>query len=201
MKKGKGFLWIGLLLIGAALFLVGYNIATDRRAGKASEAALAVLKEEIPEETEEKTQQAEYELSPEFEMPTIEIEGIRYIGELVIPAIGLDLPIQSEYDGLRLQQSPCRYTGSVYTDDMVLSAHNYSYHFGRLSELKIGDEVRFIDVDGNRFVYKVKELETLKKEEYGYMTDGDGWDLTLFTCTLGGGARVTVRCEKETELH
>ena len=25
------------------------------------------------------------------------------------------------------------------------------------------------------------------------MTDGD-WDLTLFTCTVGGKSRVTVRC-------
>ena len=49
-------------------------------------------------------------------------------------------------------------------------------------------------MDGNVFRYEVVELETLMPTAIEEMTSGD-WDLTLFTCTIGGGSRVTVRCE------
>ena len=53
----------------------------------------------------------------------------------------------------------------------------------------------FTDMDGNEFVYSVLEIETLTPYSVQQMTTGD-WDLTLFTCTIGGTSRVTVRCEK-----
>ena len=39
------------------------------------------------------------------------------------------------------------------------------------------------------------EIETLKPRAIEEMDSGE-WDLTLFTCTIGGSYRVTVRCEK-----
>ena len=76
----------------------------------------------------------------------------------------------------------------------MIAAHNYSSHFGRLKNLSQGDEVTFTDVDGNVFSYVVAALETLSPYAVEEMTSG-GWDLTLFTCTIGGKSRVTVRCE------
>ena len=43
------------------------------------------------------------------------------------------------------------------------------------------------------FGYEVIELETLSPFAIEEMTGGN-WDLTLFTCTVGGQYRVTVRC-------
>ena len=57
----------------------------------------------------------------------------------------------------------------------------------------VGDEITFTDVDGNMFGYEVIELETLSPFAIEEMTGGN-WDLTLFTCTVGGQYRVTVRC-------
>ncbi|MGN0969549.1 MAG: sortase, partial [Evtepia sp.] len=53
--------------------------------------------------------------------------------------------------------------------------------------------VLFTDADGNQFRYTVAQVETLAKTAVEEMAAGD-WDLTLFTCTLGGQTRVTVRC-------
>ena len=39
------------------------------------------------------------------------------------------------------------------------------------------------------------ELELLWPEQTEEMLSGE-WDLTLFTCTLGGRQRVTVRCDR-----
>lgn len=65
--------------------------------------------------------------------------------------------------------------------------------FGKLKELRIGDRLSFTDADGNIFYYEVGETEILAPDATEEMTDSD-WDLTLFTCTLGGKNRVTVRC-------
>ena len=62
----------------------------------------------------------------------------------------------------------------------------------------MGSEVIFTDMDGNRFIYAVSETEQLPGTAIEEMKSGD-WDLTLFTCTIGGAARVTVRCELTAE--
>ena len=59
----------------------------------------------------------------------------------------------------------------------------------------VGDRVTFTDVDGNVFLYSVAEIQILQPGDVEEMLSG-GWALTLFTCTLGGRTRVTVRCEE-----
>ena len=85
--------------------------------------------------------------------------------------------------------------GSAYTDDLIIAAHNYTRHFGNLKNLEPGDRIIFTDVDGNVFSYEVILRETLMPTAIEEMESGD-WDLTLFTCTIGGAYRVTVRCQR-----
>ena len=56
-----------------------------------------------------------------------------------------------------------------------------------------GDEVRFIDLDGNIWNYVVSGTEVIAGYDVERMKSGD-WDLTLFTCTYGGENRYTLRC-------
>lgn len=135
----------------------------------------------------------DYLLNPNMEMPTKVTGGNSYIGTLEIPKLSLKLPIMSKWDYDKLKIAPCRYCGSAYLDNMVLCAHNYSRHFGRLKNLPIGSLIIFTDVDGNVFKYETVQLETLKPSAVMDMRTGD-WDLTLFTCTIGGATRVTTRC-------
>ena len=128
-------------------------------------------------------------------MPAVEEDGGDYIGVLELPLLGLELPVMESWSYPDLRVAPCRYSGSAYQDDMVVAAHNYKSHFGCLKELRLGDEVRFTDMEGNVFRYAVADLETLGKYDVEKMTSGD-WDLTLFTCTYGGKSRVTVRCQR-----
>ena len=80
-----------------------------------------------------------------------------------------------------------------YETDFVIAAHNYAAHFGRLSELCPGDIVIFTDVQGVEHYYEVVLLETLPPTATKAMITS-GFDLSLYTCTPGGGNRVTVRC-------
>ncbi len=201
VNKGKLFIRIGLLLIVAALLLTVYNIYENKRAGRLSQEALDALNVRIAdaslESLDTKTNNTKplYERYPQMDMPHIDIDGVDYIGILKIDKLNLSLPIKGKfsYSGLRI--APCRYDGSVYTDNMIIAGHNFSRHFGNLKNLSIDDTASFTDADGNSFMYKVTEITQIKGTDIEGMKNGD-WDLTLFTCTISGGSRVAVRFER-----
>ena len=200
---------IGLLLIAAALFLTIYNFMDDNRASRSAHGVMDQLREMRPEKESEEDDAAsqsaagevevpDYVLNPKMEMPVNVIDGQEYIAVLKIPAFDLELPVLSQWSYPNLRIAPCRYQGSAYTDDLVIAAHNYTSHFGNLKNLQEGDTVILTDMDDNVFTYKVALRETLMPTAVEEMSSGD-WDLTLFTCTLGGSYRVTVRCERVRE--
>ena len=198
--KYKVMLGAGLLLIAAALALAAYNVIDAQRAARSAAQALEALSQTTavsaaePEEASADNAPA-YLADPEMPMPTVSFDGNDYIGRVDVPSLGLSLPVISEWSYPRLKIAPCRYTGSAYLDNLIIAAHNYSSHFGNLNRLNNGDTVTFTDVDGNQFTYAVSLIEDLPGTAIEEMQAGE-WDLTLFTCTLGGRSRVTVRCER-----
>jgi sortase A len=208
-KIGTGLMLLGLFLICSAAALVFYNVNQSNQAQIQSDEILrqlSVITEEenladnkdfyVPKSLDADQSvenQPVWKTHPDIEMPTVDIDGRAYIGTLSIPALDLELPIMSEWSYPSLQISPCRYYGSVYKNNMVIAAHNYESHFGLIKTLSIGDAVTFTDVDNNVFNYTVSDVTQLGPYDSDIMTTGD-WDLTLFTCTIGGSYRVTVRC-------
>lgn len=200
-KRGKGgtiLIVCGLLLLLGSLLLVGYNLWDERRAGEAVDSVMEQMAQAIPSPgatTLPEGMIPDYILAPNIEMPTLEVDKNDYVGYLSIPALDMDLPVLSDWSYPKLKQAPCRYSGSAYQDDLVICAHNYAKHFGPLGRLTPGDQVTFVDIDGNEFQYRVVELVQLRPEEVKEMVSGD-WALSLFTCTLDGRLRMTVRCER-----
>ena len=198
--KGKLLTGVGLLLIAAALLLTVYNIRESDRAGAESEemvVRMESLTADLPErlETEKKEFVPEYKKNPEMEMPTVEVNGQECVGMIEIPALGLKLPVISEWSDAKLKKAPCRYSGSAYLKNMIIAGHNYRTHFSGIKRLNPGDSVVFTDADGNVFSYEVAEIETVGGYDIEKMEAGD-WDLTLFTCTNKGKARAAVRCRE-----
>lgn len=192
-KGGKILMTAGLLLLAAALCLGGYNIWDEQRAASSVAEVLAQVETPAtPQPTPEDPTPA-YVLHPEMEMPTVEVDGRRYIGVVSIPSLGLELPVMSQWSDANSKIAPCRYKGSAYTGDLIIAGHNYRTHFGSLKNVGVGDQVRFTDGDGNVFTYAVVEVEVLDKTALEEMEAGD-WALTLFTCTYGGQTRLTLRC-------
>lgn len=122
------------------------------------------------------------------------LDGNEYIGVLSIPDLDLKLPVMADCDYTRLRIAPCLYYGSPDSEHMVIAAHNYPSHFGRLSQLEMGDRVSFTDIDGAVYNYRVGDIETLPANAAEDMIHSD-WALSLYTCTYSGMSRVTVRCE------
>ncbi len=202
IKKGNVFIIIGLLLIAAALLLTIKNISDSVAADNTSKKALEVLKEKTEMAENESINNKTADSKPLYvdnkymDMPNITIDGNRYVGELQIPSLGIDLPVRGDFSYSALRGAPCRYKGSVYTDDIVIAAHNYSSHFGNLKRIRMGSDATFTDSDGNVFNYVVSDIQQIDGKDIDAMLEGD-WDMTLFTCTLNGKSRVTVRLERQ----
>lgn len=216
-KFGCFFTVIGVLFLIASILLCIYNMWDTKRADETAAAALEILvsnysrisaKEEVSEtgtvpEKEgthdqnlaEETAIPDYQLNPDMDMPMQEANGQQYIGVIDIEGISVSLPVISDWDYQKLKLAPCRYSGSAYQPGFVIMAHNYAGHFGKLDTLSYGSRVTFTDVDGNIFKYEVADIEILERTDVEDMKS-DAWDLTLFTCTVGGVSRIAVRCNK-----
>ena len=174
----------------AAVLLIRQNLDESSEAGAASDEMLAGVIGQMPETVIE-------ELSGE--MPVVDVDGHSFIGTVEIPSLGLLLPVQSEWSTDNAKYAVCRYKGSVYDYNLIIAGHNYTEHFGTLNQLTTGDEVIVTDMNGRSFYFEVANIETLGAYDVEEMEAGE-WDLTLFTCTIGGANRVTVRCEATGEM-
>ncbi len=183
-KIGITFIVIGLVLVLAAVGILCYNIIENKNAEKNVQSIISEM-DNIIVDNEEGSEYGDDD--------AIEIDGNWYIGRIKIPVLDLDLPVMQQwsYEGLRI--CPGRYSGSSKNGDLVIAGHNYTSQFGTLKYLKDGDAVYFTDIYGNVKSYAVDYVYTLSPYSVDEMVSGD-WDLTLFTCTVGARARVTVRC-------
>lgn len=204
---------LGAVLVAAGLGLVVHNMREASEAGRSSLEKAEILNERILDNISIKDSQDSFReensdlvLNVDDRkikgMPVEEIDGNRYIGVLEIPSLNLSLPVMYNWNYSQLRIAPCRYSGSYYTDDLVICGHNYRTHFSPLKSLSPGDKVFFVTVMGERLSYVVSNIETIRPTAIEEMIDNSGnssssneWDMTLFTCTTGGRARFAVRLE------
>lgn len=203
-KLWKIFIIAGTMLIMSALFLCLYNFRENNRAYESSQDVLTRLTELIPERPDntQETIRSDAQMNDIFApyeqksvQPTvIELDGRQYCGYITLPSLGIELPVLNEWSYPNLKISPCRYSGAPQTNDLIIAAHNYNSHFGQIKNLNSGDEIIFTDCDGEIYIYSVNFTEYVDGYDVDSMLSGsEEWDITLFTCTLSGQSRVTVR--------
>ena len=193
-KLGIVLMLVGVIMTLAAGGLFLYNQVEDEEAGEQAEIMLSKVEDKIQEIRAEKVPQGMNLPSNEMKVEMIDGEG--YIGYLSIPSLEKNLPVLSEWNKQLLNIAPCRYYGSDRTENLVIAAHNYRRHFGRLYKLSPEDEVMFTDMDGITTKYEVVEVDTMAGTDIEKMTAGE-FDLTLFTCTYGGKKRIAIQCDKK----
>lgn len=202
MKK-RGCVWIilGIILVVISLGMHLAQQKADQIAGENARILLRQLElsqlpveafDPAPEDTPEKPLPEPAAPGP---MPEKEYLGYAMIGTVRVPSVGIELPVLSNWSYTLLNVAPCRYSGSVMGEDMILMGHNYKSHFTPLHNVAVGDTVEFEDVNGVVYRYVVAEILSLHKNE-GELLPSD-YPLTLFTCTPGGQRRWVVRCERE----
>ena len=185
-KIGVVLVLLGIICILGSVGLVIYNQIEAQKASHFTNLLLEEAQNKIDKDNQE-------ENIPSEKMSLVSVGEYDCIGILSIPVLELELPVLADWSYAKLKKAPCHYYGSYLEKDFVIAAHNYKAHFGRISELQQGDFVIFTDAEGVSHHYEVELLETLQEHATKEMIVS-GFDLSLYTCTLGGGSRVTVRC-------
>ncbi|MGT2807176.1 sortase [Streptococcus iniae] len=181
---------IGVLLIILGIFWAWHNIEEAHEADVASQKIVKQLDKVIDK----------YPVASEDgRLPIKTIDKTEYLGVLDIPSLNLHLPIAAQYKFEQMAKTPTRYRGSYLTNDMVLCAHNYPYHFDSLKTVDMGESLYFTTTDGQVYHYKISNRQVIKptavEEVYKDEKSSDDWDLSLFTCTKAGEARVLIRAQ------
>ena len=202
-KIGIFCMLIGLFLISGAVFLFLSNNRDEKNAETHVQNLIPVLMEEVKQVQESSESGVALPDNKPVELLTQEdvvmtetvIDGHAYIGYLEIPDLGLTLPVMSDWSYAKLQISPCRFSGSLRGEDLVIMAHNYNSHFGSLKTLTEGSQINFYDMNGVIWEYEVVALDVLPGDAVEEMISGE-YDLTLFTCATNRSHRITIRCDK-----
>ena len=204
MRKRSSFvlLLLGAALLCAALLLAAKNRREETSAGEAAAALLVQAEQTIAQHaappaavpTPAPSSAAEETLSPSpSASPSAAPEGPAFLGVLSVPAVSLTVPVLAEWSYYHLTLAPCRDCGSVETGDLVIAAHNYDTHFGRLSRIAPGDSVYFTDMAGSTTEYAAASVEQRDPSDAEGVRDS-GYPLVLYTCSWDCTARVTVFC-------
>ena len=204
MRKRGSFvlLLLGAALLCAALLLAAKNRREETSAKEAAAALLVQAEQTIAQHTAPPaavptpapSSAAEETLSPSpSASPSAAPEGPAFLGVLSVPAVSLTVPVLAEWSYYHLTLAPCRDCGSVETGDLVIAAHNYDTHFGRLSRIAPGDSVYFTDMAGSTTEYAAASVEQRDPSDAEGVRDS-GYPLVLYTCSWDCTARVTVFC-------
>ena len=179
-KIGRLFIILGITLLITGI-IYGINILLDEYVAKErSEQVLEVIEENI-----------------ETNATVINIDGLDYIGYIEIPKLDLDLPILDKWDMEDIHIAPCRYSGSLDENNLVLASHDYRKHFYFIKDLSVGDEVTFIKVDGEKIEYQVSDVMIVSPFEVEKIENEEP-DLIIFTCYMDGRYRTIVYCKRKT---
>lgn len=171
---------IGLMLIVCAMAVLLNNKKEDNLAKKSSDLVLPELKKKI-EQTDTKNNR-----KPDLN---------EYDGYIKIPKLNLELPVMKKLNLDNLKKSPCIYSGTAKDSNLIIAAHNYQSHFGKINQLEKGDKIQYTETGNITYNYKVTTKEKIQRNNTLQMQNKN-CSLTLFTCDYTGKNRITIRCSK-----
>lgn len=184
----------GLVLILTAVGLFAMYEQEAEIAGKNAQQLLSALTQEIEQKQEQSLYDTAVQEQSTGQMLQTTLQGYDLVGIIRVPSAGVELPVLDSWSYDLLKLSPCRYSGSVEGQDLILLGHNYKKHFAPLKQVAVGDHVEFQDVSGTVHRYTVSGTQILKATQLDELT-GTDHALTIFTCTTGGQSRFVVRCD------
>lgn len=185
-KQTKRYVWIAIGVV--VLVIVLANAILQGIARSQAKGMVTALQMILPEST-----QVSPDALPESDAPAVTINDMSVRGELLVPAVYVDVALLEEYNKKNLRKSPCILSGTVTGRDLVIAGGTYKSHFGKLNTLTKGDTVMFCDMDGNLYLYDVVAVDFADRENALEISDA-GYDLSLYCVTGNGTARYAARC-------
>ena len=187
------------LLITAGIAIMAVPFFWRTTGEKQTEQLISEFERTLEDDQDEKKDVEEEQTSISKEDEAILEEG-NVIGIIEIPSIDIRYPVM-EGTGSAVLNAGIGHipetAGIGESGNCVLCGHNgsrYGTFFTPLNQISIGDEVAIIDKKGQTHIYEVAETEVVNPYDNSIKTQGEGKELTLFTCSQKGTMRFVVKC-------
>lgn len=191
--KNKKIISIISITLGAILVIVsigllvysmrGYEIDTNNAIVQI-EKLLPKITQSVPQEKGNNT------------MSSMEIDGESYVALLEMDMYKFKMPVRSVWDEKAVDAVPCRYSGSIYNNSLVIAATDAEGQMDFVNSVNTGDRLTVTDMRGEQFSYKVVKVEnsnTATDEEL----NTDEFDLTIFVEYSGPTDYLFIRCDSD----
>lgn len=179
---------LGAILVIASIGLLvysmrGYEIDTNNAIVQI-EKLLPKITQSVPQEKGNNT------------MSSMEIDGESYVALLEMDMYKFKMPVRSVWDEKAVEAVPCRYSGSLYNNTLVIAATDAEGQMDFVNSVNTGDRLTVTDMRGEQFSYKVVKVEnsnTATAEEL----NTDEFDLTIFVEYSGPTDYLFIRCDSD----
>ncbi len=187
------------LLITAGIAIMAVPFFWRTTGEKQTEQLISEFERTLEDDQDEKKDVEEEQTSISKEDEAILEEG-NVIGIIEIPSIDIRYPVM-EGTGSAVLNAGIGHipetAGIGESGNCVLCGHNgsrYGTFFTPLNQISIGDVVTIIDKKRQAHIYEVTETEVVNPYDNSIKTQGEGKELTLFTCSQKGTMRFVVKC-------
>lgn len=170
-----------VLLLMVSVLGAGKNGENARRIAGELTAVMPPIQSGFPEDRVNKS------------MPMYIVDGEGFIGTVEIPVYHTFLPVCGSWSKTKVNQYPCRYTGTVYGDCLVLGGSDSEGQFDFMKLITKGDLVSFTDMTGMRYTYAVEDIERTKDVSAENLSVGE-YTLVLFAKNTYSLDYTVVRC-------
>ena len=121
---------------------------------------------------------------------------------LIVPSLGLELPVSAVCSDEALLHSVCKFSGpqSGQKGNYVIAGHDFvsGAQFARLPQMNIGDRVVLRDKQNKEYTYTVYSMELVTPEDVASLAvPASATEATLLTCAQQNTKRLLVRCRLE----
>lgn len=171
-------------------FMMIYDNFRERKLDKQEDNALDVLQERLKVKDEE---------TPVDTETTVSYNGFTILGKIEIPSVGINTVILKEQTYAAMNIGAIKTYGVDLNEQggFVISAHNFrgrSSFFYPIRLLKDGSKIYISDTNGRKMQYTVYSVSRyVAPNDTSYLTEFDGYHVTLVTCENGGKSRIVVR--------
>lgn len=194
-KINRIVLIIGVLLIAAALGVLAFSQTEQQNAAEEAAEFVAQIRELMPQ-----VQDTVPDNRADKSMPILEIDGKDFVGILEVPAYQAQLPIAAVWDPAEVTNYPCRYTGSVYENSLIVGGSDNEGQFDFMQIITGGDIIKITDVTGLRYTYVVTRIEKTSDVSTENLCTDEA-DLTLFARNTYGLDYTVVRCDLQNKSY
>lgn len=121
----------------------------------------------------------------------MEYKGYKVVGIIEISSINIKYPILNKTNDNSMQYSITKFSGGEVNEigNFVVAGHNYlnGTMFGKVDQLKIGDEIKLTDLYNNTLTYEIFDIYSTDPNDTSIIESSKGGtkEVTLITCTKG----------------